>query len=85
MIYSLSYRFKEILLKGKQEKLELLSSIELKEKFEEIKLRYLDKPLEGLSGIVDNIRKSSEGIKKLCQKIDDDCDKATRNYLNEIQ
>lgn len=85
MVASLSYKFREIILKGKQEKLELLSSIELKEKFEEIKLKYLDKPLEGLSGIVDNIRKSSEGIKKLCQKIDDDCDKATRNYLNEIQ
>ena len=85
MIYSLSLCFKDFVLEEKQERLEILSSIELKEKFEEIKQKYLDKPLEGLSGIVDNIRKSSEGIKKLCQKIDDDCDKATRNYLNEIQ
>lgn len=85
MIYSLSLCFKDFVLEEKKERLEILSSIELKEKFEEIKLKYLDKPLEGLSGIVDNIRKSSEGIKKLCQKIDDDCDKATRNYLNEIQ
>ena len=85
MLNSLTIRFKNLLLEGNKERMDLMNSIELKNKFEELKQRYLDKPLEGLSNIVEDIRKQSDGIKKICQKIDDDCDKAVRNYINEIQ
>ena len=85
MINSLTIRFKNLIIEGKKERLELMNSIELKNKFEELKTRYLDKPLESLSSVIEDVRKQSDNIKKICLKIDEDCDKATRNYLNEIQ
>lgn len=85
MLTSLTVRFRDLILEGNKERLELINSIELKEKFEELKNRYLDKPLEGLSKIINTIREQSDSLKKISQKIDDECDKATKNYLNEIQ
>ncbi len=46
ILTSLTTKFSDLLLEGNQERLELMSSIELKEKFEELKGKYLDKQLE---------------------------------------
>ena len=85
ILTSLTTKFRDLLLEGNQERLELMSSIELKDKFEELKGKYLDKPLESLSKSIENIRDQSAKLKQISQKVDEECDKITRNYLNEIE
>lgn len=85
MLNSLTTRFALLLLKSKKEDLELANSIALKDKFNELKTRYLDNPLLALQKSLEVIRTQSTKLKEISTKIDDECDKVTRNYLNEIE
>ncbi len=84
MITSLTTRFSELILANEQETLLLKSKTDLIEEFNKIKDTYLDKPLNRLSDIVEEIIKQSSTIKEASRKIDDNCDKIKRTYILEI-
>ncbi|MGM9969051.1 MAG: DUF2130 domain-containing protein [Anaeroplasma sp.] len=84
LITSLTVRFQTLVLQGNKEKLELMNSIKLKEEFDDLKQRYLDKPLEQLATHLSIIREQGEGLRKISKKIEDECDFITKNYLNNI-
>lgn len=84
MITSLTTRFSELILANEQETLLLKSKTDLIEEFNKIKDTYLDKPLNRLSDIVEEIIKQSSAIKEASRKIDDNCDKIKRTYILEI-
>lgn len=84
MITSLTTRFSELILADAQETINLKSKTDLIEEFNKIKETYLDKPLNRLSDIIDEIIKQSTVIKDASRKIDDNCDKIKRTYISEI-
>lgn len=85
MIASLTTRFAHLVLADKQQNLELLNVHEYQEKFEDLKQKYLDKPLISLKSTIEAIKDQNETILKASRKIDENCDKITRNYINEIE
>ena len=84
MITSLTTRFSSLVLSKEKEVLELKNKLELAEAFEEIKNKYLDKPLANLEKNIEEIEKNNESIKNSCKKIDEQCEKVKLNYLNQI-
>lgn len=84
MIASLTTRFAKLILSEKEAYLELKDKLDLIEKFNEIKEKYLDKPLTQLSNEIEAIQKSTEGIRKAANSIDASCEKITNNYINKI-
>lgn len=84
MITSLTIRFSSLVLSKEKEVLELKNKLELAEAFEEIKNKYLDKPLANLEKNIEEIEKNNESIKNSCKKIDEQCEKVKLNYLNQI-
>lgn len=84
MITSLTTRFAELILSKKQEELQLKSKFDLINEFDNIKNTYLDKPIELLEKSISAINTNSDSIKKACRNIDEQCDKITRSYINQI-
>ena len=84
MITSLTTRFAELILSKKQEELQLKSKFDLINEFDSIKNTYLDKPIELLEKSISAINTNSDSIKKACRNIDEQCDKITRSYINQI-
>lgn len=84
MIASLTSRFATIVKADKQSKLDLKNSIELANQFEELKITYLDKPLETLEKNVNEILKQNEIILNASNKVSDSCNKITNSYINQI-
>lgn len=85
MLVSLTTRFADLVLTKEQERLELISLLELKETFEKLKNTYLDKPLDSLRKNIEEIQKQNDNISKASRKIEEYCDTITRTYLNEIE
>lgn len=84
MIASLTYRFASLVLSKEKETLELKTKLDLIEAFEDIKNKYLDKPLANLEKNIEEIAKNSETIKSSCKKIDEQCEKVKLSYINQI-
>lgn len=84
MVVSITSRFADLVLKEDKKHLELLHSVELKEKFNELKERYLDKPLEGLEKQIEDIKGQSVRIIDSARKIEEICNKMTSVYVNGI-
>lgn len=84
MITSLTTRFSELILADAKDEINLKTKTDLIEEFNKIKETYLDKPLNRLSDIIDEIIKQSTVIKDASRKIDDNCDKIKRTYISEI-
>ena len=85
MLNSLTLKFKTLLNDTEKERLELISVHEFEDKFNELKLRYLDKPLESLEKNITNIKGESAKLRTISDKIDEECNKVINNYLSEIQ
>ena len=85
LIASLTSRFAKLLLMKEAEDLELKEKNQLIEEFNSIKYTYLDKPLGILEKDLEEIKSSSESIKKAVSKIDEKCEHITKSYINEIE
>ncbi len=84
MITSLTTKYSNYLLESKEIELKLKSKTELIEIFNDIKLKYLDKPLASLETEINTIMKLSDDIITTSNKIQEHCDKVTRTYINKI-
>ena len=84
MIVSLTTRFSDLVLSKEAERIELKDKFDLIEEFNSIKKTYLDNPLSLLETSINSIIANSESIKKVCKKIDDECEKINRSYIKQI-
>lgn len=85
MITSLTTKYRKYLLETKTIELQLKSKTELIDEFNEIKDKYLDKPLNSLESEISNIMKFSENIISASNKIQEQCEKITTSYINKIR
>lgn len=85
MITSMTVRFSELILADEKQKQSLKTQKELIETFEELKTRYLDKPLEALEKHIDGILESSNQIKNSALAIDNHCEKVKMSYIHKIE
>lgn len=85
MIASLTTRFSDIILSDQEAKLELKSSMDLMEEFNNLKSKYLDKPLENLDKMISDIKSKNENIIKASKSIEEICDKISKNYIFQIE
>jgi len=84
IIASLTTRFASLVLVDKQHKLDLKNSIDLLNEFENLKITYLDKPLEMLEKNITDILKQSEIIMSASNRVNESCNKIINSYLNQI-
>ena len=84
MLISLTDKFSNLIIAKQKEQIELQNNLELNQLFDELKLKYLDKPLETLKNRVATIKSNSETITKAAQKIDETCNNIITNYIDEI-
>lgn len=82
---SLATRYKDVITQKQKEELHLMSSKELIEKFEELKEKYIEKPLRDLEKKLDIILSSSAAITIANQKIQTTCEEIKNIELNKIQ
>lgn len=73
MISSLSNKYNELLIKKQQDQINLLSSLEIIEEFEQFKKTYIENPLDTLIKKIEKIQKSSEAITSANKIITDTC------------
>lgn len=73
MISSLSNKYSELLIKKQQDQINLLSSLEIIEEFEQFKKTYIENPLDTLIKKIEKIQKSSEAITSANKIITDTC------------
>lgn len=85
MVTSLAVRYKDLILKNAEEKLELKSRLEFIEEFDQIKKTYLETPLNNLQKQVDAILKANESITKANETIKSACDDIITKYINGIK
>jgi methyl-accepting chemotaxis protein len=84
MITSLTTRFSTLVLNKEHEQLKLKSKIELEEQFNQIKEKYLNKPLDALEKNINEISKNNDAIKKASSKIDESIENINSKYINQI-
>lgn len=85
MVTSLAMRYKELILKHTEEKLELKNQLEFIDEFNQIKKTYLETPLNQLQKHIDTILKANETITKANDSIHSACDEIITKYINGIQ
>ena len=84
MIVSLSERFSDLILANKKEQLELQSQLELEAKFEELKKKYLEDPLNRLQTKIEEIKKENSNILKAVEKSNNICEHIINTYIEGI-
>ena len=84
MLVSLTNKFKDLYLKDYEEKQKIKDEIELTEEFDELKEKYLDKPLEQLNDKVNDILKQNKNIKNACEKIDEYSQWIINQYISKM-
>lgn len=85
LITSLATKYKDVITQKQKEELHLMSSKELIEEFEELKEKYIEKPLRDLEKKLDIILSSSAAITNANQKIQTTCEEIKNIELNKIQ
>lgn len=84
MIVSLTERFSDLILANKKEQLELQSQLELEAKFEELKKKYLEDPLNRLQTKIEEIKKENSNILKAVEKSNIICEHIINTYIEGI-
>lgn len=84
MITSLTTRYKDLILRKKEENLQIKEKKELIEEFQRIKNTYLDKPLEQLKKQIEDIITEANKISSASEKILKTCDGISTKYINDI-
>lgn len=84
LITSLTTKYRRYLLDTKAIELQLKSKTELIAEFNEIKMKYLDKPLASLETEINMIMKLSNNIIAESNKIQEQCEKIIISYINKI-
>lgn len=84
IITSLTLKAKGLILNSREEAVKVLSKQHLMEKFEELKFKYITKPIEKLNSELTNIRTNCESINKAKNNIEKACDNMETAYINKL-
>lgn len=84
IITSLTLKAKGLILNSREEAVKVLSKQHLMEKFEELKFKYITKPIEKLNSELTNIRTNCENINKAKNNIEKACDNMETAYINKL-
>ena len=85
MVTSLTKRFADLILADEQEKIELMNSKELLDKFNELKYSYLDKPIMAIKDNIEKIKKNNDVIIKASKAIEDSCYDIIHKQMEAIE
>ena len=85
MIVSLTMRYADLIKEKSEEQEKFKSRQEIEANFEEIKNRYLDKPLETLKSKLEDISKNNEAIRKANLNIEQAIADITSRYIHQIE
>ena len=85
LIASLSNKYRELLTEKQQDKINLLSSIEIIEEFEQFKKTYIENPLDNLIKKIEKIQKNSEAISNANKVIIETCNEILYTSITNIK